>query len=100
MQANVKDAGVEEDPTIVVRDVSSAHLRLMMQFFYTGEVSLASQDDIQPLKEACLILGVSSLMARLEELSFSMQCLPNGGSYDQSQPFRYGSRSRICWIGS
>ena len=57
-----------------------------MQFFYTGEVSLASQDDIQPLKEACLILGVSSLMARLEELSFSMQCLPNG--YDQQPPFR------------
>ena len=31
MTANVRDAGVEEDPTIVVRDVSSAHLRLMMQ---------------------------------------------------------------------
>ena len=31
MWANVQDAGVEEDPTIVVRDVSSAHLRLMMQ---------------------------------------------------------------------
>ena len=31
MNANVRDAGVEEDPTIVVRDVSSAHLRLMMQ---------------------------------------------------------------------
>ena len=51
-------------------------------------MSLSSQEDIQPLKEACLALGVSSLMARLEELSFSMQCLPNAGGYDQSQPFR------------
>ena len=49
-------------------------------------MSLASQEDIPPLKEACLILGVSSLMARLEELSFSMQCLPKG--YDQQPPFR------------
>ena len=31
MNANVRDAGVEEDPTIVVKDISSAHLRLMMQ---------------------------------------------------------------------
>ena len=51
-------------------------------------MSLSSQEDIPPLKEACLALGVSSLMARLEELSFSMQCLPNAGGYEQSQAFR------------
>jgi hypothetical protein len=92
MMANMEDAGVEEDPTLVIKEVSSAHLRLMMQFFYTGEVSLSSQDDIQPLKEACLVLGVSSLMARLEELSFSLHCLP---SYDQQVQILFNGERRF-----
>ena len=37
MNANVRDAGVEEDPTLVVKDISSAHLRLMMQGHHSIE---------------------------------------------------------------
>ncbi len=53
--------------------------RLMMQFFYTGEVSLSAQEDVQPLRDSCYVLGVSSFISRLDELSFSLQCLPNYG---------------------
>ncbi len=87
MISNVGDAGAEEEPVLVVRDISSAHLRLMMQFFYTGEVSLASHDDLQPMKEACIVLGVSSLMARLDELSFSLHCLPTGYEHQQQDGY-------------
>ena len=38
MNANVKDAGVEEDPTLVVKDISSAHLRLMMQGQHSADI--------------------------------------------------------------
>ena len=37
MNANVRDAGVEEDPTLVVKDITSAHLRLMMQGHHSIE---------------------------------------------------------------
>lgn len=86
---NLEDLCENEEPTLVLKDMSYSHMKLMMQFFYTGEVSLSSQHDIQPLKEVCYILGVASLMARLDELSFSLQCLPN---YDD--PFKYSHPER------
>lgn len=72
-----EEVGVAEEPVIVCKDISSDHVKLMMEFFYTGKVNLNSEKDIQPLKEVCMNLGVSSLMARLEELSFSLNFLPN-----------------------
>ena len=56
--------GQEEEPVLVLKDLPAAHLRLMMQFFYTGEVSLSTQEDVQPLRESCLVLGVSSFISR------------------------------------
>ena len=73
-----------EEAVLVIEDVAADNIRLMMQFFYTGEVNLHSQDDIQPLKEVCQMLGVPSLLARLEELSFSLQCLPPSSNYDHN----------------
>ena len=51
MISNLQDLGGADDPTLVLKDVSADHMKLMMQFFYTGEVSLTSQSDIQPLQE-------------------------------------------------
>ena len=41
-----------------------------------GQVGISCQSDIVPLREMCFSLGVASLMARLDELSLSLQCLP------------------------
>eukprot|EP00094_Tigriopus_californicus_P008812 TCALIF_08493-PA protein Name:"Similar to ZNF84 Zinc finger protein 84 (Homo sapiens)" AED:0.00 eAED:0.00 QI:154/1/1/1/1/1/2/520/868 len=81
---NILDVGEGEEPCLILPGVSLNHMRLLMQFFYTGMVSLSGQEDIQPLKDVCCNLGISSLMARLEELSFSLQCLPN-----YQEPFKY-----------
>ena len=50
---------------------------MLLQFFYTGEVSM-TQRDIEPLRELCLSLGIHSLMTRLDEvkLSISFQNIP------------------------
>ncbi len=56
--------GEEDEPLLVMRDLPSAHLRLMMQFFYTGEVGLSAREDVQPLRESCQVLGVSSFISR------------------------------------
>merc|ERR1712155_391799 len=54
---------------------------MLLQFFYTGEVTTMTQRDIEPLREICYSLVVTSLVTRLDDvkLSISFQNIP---SYD------------------
>lgn len=93
---NILDVGEGEEPCLILPGVSLNHMRLLMQFFYTGMVSLTGPEDIQPLKDVCYNLGISSLMARLEELSFSLQCLPSyQDPFKFSQPMASSSSSSV-----
>ena len=72
---------LQEDPVIFFPNYSSLHVRMLLQFFYTGEVTTMTQRDIEPLREICYSLGVTSLVTRLDDvkLSISFQNIP---SYD------------------
>ena len=74
-------SGSDSQPVIFFPNYSSLYVRMLLQFFYTGEVTTMTQRDIEPLREICFSLGISSLMTRLDEvkLSISFQNIP---SYD------------------
>ena len=73
----------DSQPVIFFPNYSSLYVRMLLQFFYTGEVTTMTQKDIEPLREICFSLGITSLMTRLDEvkLSISFQNIP---SYDTS----------------
>ena len=75
----------DSQPVIFFPNYSSLYVRMLLQFFYTGEVTTMTQRDIEPLREICFSLGISSLMTRLDEvkLSISFQNIP---SYDNNIP--------------
>ena len=75
----------DSQPVIAFPNYSSLYVRMLLQFFYTGEVTTMTQRDIEPLREICFSLGISSLMTRLDEvkLSISFQNIP---SYDTNIP--------------
>ena len=75
----------ETDPVIFFPTYSSLYVRMLLQFFYTGEVTTMTQRDIEPLREICYSLGITSLMTRLDDvkLSISFQNIP---SYDTNIP--------------
>ena len=79
------NADLQEDPVIFFPSYSSLYVRMLLQFFYTGEVTTMTQKDIEPLREICYSLGISSLMTRLDDvkLSISFQNIP---SYDSHIP--------------
>ena len=54
-------------------------VRMLLQFFYTGEVTTMTQRDIEPLRDICYSLGISSLITRLDDvkLSISFQNIPS-----------------------
>lgn len=74
-----------DEPVIFFPNYSSLYVRMLLQFFYTGEVTTMTQKDIEPLRELCYSLGISSLMTRLDDvkLSISFQNIP---SYDSHIP--------------
>ena len=76
---------LQEDPVVHFPSYSSLYVRMLLQFFYTGEVTTMTQKDIEPLREICYSLGISSLMTRLDDvkLSISFQNIP---SYDSHIP--------------
>ena len=70
-----------EDPVIIFPNYSSLYVRMLLQFFYTGEVTTMTQKDIEPLREICFSLGISSLMTRLDDVKLSIS-FQNISSYD------------------
>ena len=74
-----------EDPVIVFPNYSSLYARMLLQFFYTGEVTTMTQKDIEPLREICFSLGISSLMTRLDDVKLSIS-FQNISSYDTNIP--------------
>jgi len=78
----------EEEPVLLFPNHSSFVVRMLLQFFYTGEVATMTQRDIEPLRDICLHLGISALMARLEDvkLSISFQNLPVAKELSISSP--------------
>lgn len=42
MISNLEDLGETEEPVLVFKDMSADHLKLMMQFFYNGEVDIVA----------------------------------------------------------
>lgn len=74
-----------EDPVIVFPNYSSLYVRMLLQFFYTGEVTTMTQKDIEPLREICFSLGISSLMTRLDDVKLSIS-FQNISSYDTNIP--------------
>jgi hypothetical protein len=43
-----------------------------IKFNLTGEVSQMSQKDIEPLREICYCLGISSLITRLDDVKLTI----------------------------
>jgi uncharacterized Zn-finger protein len=83
--STMSTADMQEEPVLFFPSYSSLYVRMLLQFFYTGEVTTMTQKDIEPLREICYSLGISSLMTRLDDvkLSISFQNIP---SYDSHIP--------------
>merc|ERR1719187_851536 len=74
-----------DEPILSFPNYPSLYVRMLLQFFYTGEVTTMTQRDIEPLRDICYSLGISSLMTRLDEvkLSISFQNIPSYDSHIQ-----------------
>eukprot|EP00090_Calanus_glacialis_P028985 TRINITY_DN46478_c0_g1_i1.p1 TRINITY_DN46478_c0_g1~~TRINITY_DN46478_c0_g1_i1.p1 ORF type:complete len:728 (-),score=118.92 TRINITY_DN46478_c0_g1_i1:190-2373(-) len=83
--STMSNSDLQEEPVLFFPNYSSLYVRMLLQFFYTGEVTTMTQKDIEPLREICYSLGISSLMTRLDDvkLSISFQNIP---SYDSHIP--------------
>ena len=83
--STMNSTDIQEEPVLFFPSYSSLYVRMLLQFFYTGEVTTMTQKDIEPLREICYSLGISSLMTRLDDvkLSISFQNIPSYDSHIQ-----------------
>lgn len=81
----LSELGEGDDPVLYLPHHTSLYVRMLLQFFYTGEVTRMTQGDIEPLRDICYCLGINSLISRLDEvkLTISFQSIP---SYDTQIP--------------